>query len=646
MTPVRTARSALIEALAAAIVSVVVVTVGLYAFSLVQWPSFNGSHVTRAITTVGQVASFVVIGLSVWLLRSRSRPVLAKLLSWIGLSSFVTVTLGMPLAATKLYLFGVSVDQEFRTEYLTRLTDTAALRDMTYADIPPYYPAGWFWVGGRIANLLGLDGWEAFKPYAIGSLAVACVVALVLWSHLVRKDLAVLAATAVAALALAYASPESYGAVVAVFVPPVLILAWGGLARPVPVGPNDTPGPVGGPHVTLGPHRAGGWAAAIGVGLFLGFAASVYTLYLGFAAFTVTVMALVVAALAIRESRTWRVALVPLAKLVVIAAIAGLIALVVWAPYLKASLTGTTAESGTALHYLPDSGASLPFPMLQASLLGALCMVGTIWIVVRIKDSRRAQALGIGVVASYLWALLSMAVTAVGTTLLGFRLEPVLLLMLGAAGVFGFVEGARAAYLVASESPRVRTVTVVVGVVGALAFAQDIPHVLQNEIDVAYTDTDGDGVRADQRPPSAVSYYADVDTALQAAIPRTRDDTVVLTADTTFLAYYPYLGFQGLTSHYANPLAQFDARAAAIEDWSTSDDAAQLIGKLETTPWRAPDAFLFRRGADGYTLRLAEDVYPNDPNVRRYTVSFPESLFDDPRFEVQDIGPFVLVTRK
>jgi galactan 5-O-arabinofuranosyltransferase len=606
-------------------VSIVVVTAGLYAFSLIQWPSFNGSHVTRAITTVGQVASFVLIGVSVWLLHRGIRPLVAKTLSWIGLSAFVTVTLGMPLAATKLYLFGVSVDQEFRTEYLTRLTDTAALRDMTYADLPPYYPAGWFWVGGRVANLLGLDGWEAFKPYAIGSLAVACVVALVLWSHLVRRDLAVLVATAVTALALAYASPESYGAVIAVFVPPVLVLAWGALARS------------GG---------RSGWAAVVGVGAFLGFAATFYTLYLGFAAFTVTLMALVVAAVSVRESRSWRAALTPAYKLITMAVIAGLIALIVWAPYLKASLTGATAESGTALHYLPDAGASLPFPMLQLSLLGALCMIGTIWIVVRIKDSRRAQALGMGVVAAYLWSLLSMAVTAIGTTLLGFRLEPVLLLILGAAGVFGFVDGARALYLVAGESTRVRTVTVVVGVVGALAFAQDIPHVLQNEIDVAYTDTDGDGVRADQRPPSAVSYYADVDAALQAAVPRSRDDTVVLTADTTFLAYYPYFGFQGLTSHYANPLAQFDARAAAIADWATSENSDQLIDKLSVTPWRAPDAFLFRRGADGYTLRLAEDVYPNDPNVRRYTVSFPESLFDDPRFEVQDIGPFVLVTRR
>ncbi len=55
--------------------------------------------------------------------------------------------------------------------------------------------------------------------------------------------------------------------------------------------------------------------------------------------------------------------------------------------------------------------------------------------------------------------------------------------------------------------------------------------------------------------------------------------------------------------------------------------------------------FVFRKSADGYTLRLAEDVYPNDPNVRRYSVSFPKSLFDDPRFTVDEVGPFAIVTR-
>ncbi|WP_159844868.1 galactan 5-O-arabinofuranosyltransferase [Nocardia sp. CY41] len=640
------------EAALAAIVAAVVAAVGLVAFSLVQWPAFNSSNVTRALTTVGQVGAAVLLAVAIALLRLRKWPWVAKLLSWVGLSTFVTFTLGMPLAATKLYLFGVSVDQEFRTEFLTRLTDSAALRDMTYADLPSFYPAGWFWIGGRVGNLLGLDGWEMFKPYAIGFLAVAAVVALVLWSQLIRADWAVGVTAASTAVTLAYAAPEAYSAVIVLLLPPALVLAWGALYRPL----EDVRNAAGAEQRT-----AGGWGAVVGTGLFLGWAATFYTLYFLVAAFAVALMGLLAAFLAVRARRAadhprrartatdgsrpaWRAAVPPLVRLVVIAVIAGLVALVVWAPYLAKALRGTTASSGTALHYLPESGAELPLPMFQLSLLGALCLLGTIWLVLRGASSRRAQALGIGVAAIYLWTLLSMVATVAGTTLLSFRLEPVLLVLLSVAGAFGFVEGARAIYQALNEPARFRLAAIVVATVGALAFAQDIPHVLTPEITTAYTDTDGDGNRADKRAASAVSHYRKVDEALVAQTGRPRSETVVLTADTSFLSFYPYFGFQALTSHYANPLADFAGRAETIKSWSKLKTSQELLDALAASPWRAPDAFLFRRNGEAYTLRLAEDVYPNDPNVARYSVTFPEELFADPRFTTTNIGPFTLVT--
>ncbi|MFD3510470.1 galactan 5-O-arabinofuranosyltransferase [Nocardia sp. NPDC058666] len=613
------------EGVAAAFVALVVASVGLFAFSAVQWPAFNSSNVTRALTTVGQVVSVALLVVSVVLIRARKWPWVAKLLSWVGISSFVTVTLGMPLAATKLYLFGVSVDQEFRTEYLTRLTDSAALRDMTYVDLPPFYPAGWFWIGGRVGNVLGMDGWEVFKPYAIGLLAVAAAVALVLWMQLVRADMAVGAAAAVTAMTLAYASPEAYGAVLIVFIPPVLVLAWGALHR-----------------------RSGGWGAVLGTGVFLGVAACFYTLYLAIAAFTVVIMAVVAAGLAVQAQRdgrrVWRAGVAPLVKVVAIGGIAIVLALVVWTPYLLKMLSGAKMPSGNAFHYLPESGAQLAFPMLEFSLRGALCMIGVLWLVVRAGSSRRAQALGIGVVSIYLWTLLSMAATAAGTTLLSFRLEPVLLALLAAAGVFGFVEGATAIYQALNEPAPMRTAAAAIAVLGALAFAQTIPTVLTHEIDTAYTDTDGNGERADQRKPSAVTHYREIDAALQAQTGRPRDESVVLTADTSFLAFYPYWGFQALTSHYANPLSDFKARAETIAAWSKLPNSPALVEALTKSPWRSPDAFLFRTDGDNYTLRLAEDVYPNDPNVKRYTVTFPKSLFIDPTFTPTPIGPFTLIT--
>ncbi|APE32763.1 hypothetical protein BOX37_00860 [Nocardia mangyaensis] len=697
------------EAAVGALVALVVTVVGLYAFSAVQWPAFNSSHVTRALTTVGQFVAVALLAVAVALIRLRKWPVVAKLASWVGISGFVTVTLGMPLAATKLYLFGISVDQEFRTQYLTRLTDSAALRDMNYVDMPPFYPAGWFWLGGRVGNVLGMDGWEVFKPYSIGLLAVAAVVALVLWTQLVRADLAVGAAAAVTAMTLAYASPEAYGAVLVLFIPPVLILAWGALHRP---------------------SGRGGWGAVLGTGLFLGVAACFYTLYLAIAAFTVVLMAVLAAVLAVYARRTadrrasrsasararktaaisengdsataasadaaddrsestdasafagtssattgapsgpagavvtateaprtdsapWRAAIASLTRLVAIGAISGVLALVVWAPYLLEMVSGAEIPSGSAFHYLPEAGAQLAFPMLEFSLRGGLCLIGVLWLVVRAGSSRRAQALGIGVVAIYLWTLLSMTATAAGTTLLSFRLEPVLLALLAAAGVFGFVEGGRAVYQALNEPAPLRTTAAVVAVLGALAFAQSIPTVLTHEIDTAYTDTvptdvpDADGTygeRADQRKPSAVAYYHEVDEAILAHTGHPQSETVVLTADTSFLAYYPYFGFQALTSHYANPLADFKGRADTIAAWSELDSSPALLDALSAAPWRAPDAFLFRRDGDNYTLRLAEDVYPNDPNVKRYTVTFPAALFTDPAFTTTDIGPFTLIT--
>ncbi len=603
----------------AVVVAVVVAAISLVAISRVEWPAYNSSNQLHALTTVGQFSCLAGILASGWLWR-RGRQMAARAAALVFLSAFSVVTLAMPLGATKLYLFGISVDQQFRTEYLTRLTDTAGLHDMTYFGLPPYYPPGWFWLGGRLAALTGTPAWEMFKPWAITSIAIAVVLALVLWASMIRFEYALIVSTATTAAALAYTPAEPYAAIIAVLLPPVFVLAWSGLR---------------------GSTRRGGWAAVIGTGIFLGVTALFYTLLFGYAAFTLAIMGVLLAV----ARRTWD----PLLRLVVIGAIAGAIALIGWGPYLVAAINGHPADSGTAQHYLPADGAELSFPMLQFTLLGGLCMIGTIWLAVRARSSTRAGALAIAVVAVYAWSLLSMLTTLVRTTLLSFRLQPTLTVLLAAAGAFGFVEAtlAIARRYRPEVGRRVVVAATVLGAAGALGFCQDIPNVLKPDLVVAYTDTDANGHRADRRPPGAEQYYREIDAKIQAVTGRPRDETVVLTADYSFLSYYPYYGFQGLTSHYANPLAQFTERAHAIESWATLTTADQFISALDKLPWKPPTVFLMRRGAnDSYTLRLASDVYPNQPNVRRYHVTLDKKLFDDPRFDVSTVGPFVLAIRK
>lgn len=599
-------------------VAVIITAVSLVAIARVEWPAYNSSNQLHALTTVGQFACLAGL-LASGLVWRRGRRLIARSGALVFLSAFSVVTLAMPLGATKLYLHGISVDQAFRTEYLTRLTDTEALRDMTYSGLPPFYPAGWFWIGGRLADLTGTPGWEMFKPWAIISITIAVVLAFVLWASMIRFEYALVVATATAAASLAYSPAEPYAAIITVLLPPMFVLAWSGLR---------------------GGSRNGGWAAVVGTGIFLGVAGLFYTLLLAYAAFTFTIMALVLAAARRRFE--------PLVRLVVIAVISGAITLIGWAPYLLAAIDGQPADSGTAQHYLPAAGASLEFPMLRFTLLGALCMLGTVWLVWRARSSTRAGALTIAVLAVYAWSLLSMLTTLVGTTLLSFRLEPTLTVLLTAAGAFGFIEVTRAAAARVKQENATRVVAVAatLGALGAVTFSQDIPDVLRSDIVVAYTDTDGTGKRADRRPPGAERYYREIDAKITEVTGVPRNETVVLTADYSFLSYYPYYGFQGLTSHYANPLAQFEKRADAIESWATLTDADQFIDALDNLPWKAPTVFLMRRGADDtYTLRLASDVYPNQPNVRRYHVALDEALFDDPRFVVSSIGPFALAIR-
>ena len=259
--------------------------------------------------------------------------------------------------------------------------------------------------------------------------------------------------------------------------------------------------------------------------------------------------------------------------------------------------------------------------MLQFTLLGGLCMIGTLWLAVRARSSTR-QAPHIAVLAVYAWSLLSMLTTLARTTLLSFRLQPTLTVLLAAAGAFGFVEAALAIAAEPARSRQARRGRSGGSRIGRCARVlpghserAQARHRRRLHRHRAY------GQRADRRPPGAEQYYREIDAKIQAVTGQPRNQTVVLTADYSFLSYYPYYGFQGLTSHYANPLAQFDQRAAAIEGWATLTNADQFIAALDKLPWKPPTVFLMRRGAnDTYTLRLAADVYPNQPNVRRYHV--------------------------
>lgn len=626
-------------------------------FSLLAWwvldqtslPAFNTSMVTRGLATAGTVVVVVAVGaVSLWWLRDehlrkdrtagldgrpaprpRWRRILTHVVLYLSPAALVTTTVSIPLSATRLYLDGIQVDQMFRTQFLGRMATTLANQDMNYIDMPTYYPLGWFWLGGRLADVLGMPGWEVYQPWAIVSLAVAGSILVPVWQRIVGSlPVAAGIALVTTCVTLVMSADEPYAAVIAMGVPAVCAVLRTALT--------------------------GSWFTTVALILFFGVSASFYTLFTGVVALSVVLVAV---ACSVLHARRWWV---PLLHLAAIGTGSIAIALITWGPFLWQALTGPEVLESTANHFLPKEGTQVPMPFIAPSVVGLLCLFGLIYLIVRFTDLD-VRVMGTSTVVFYMWSLASMVATLAGTTLLGFRIDLLIVLMMATAGVLALAElrlvGVSWLYpdrLTPVVRRRITTVGMVLMLGAGLFYAQDIPGRNETAIDHAYSDTDGYGERADRYVPDAAAYYGEVEEIVNGH-GRETTETIVLTDENRLLSYFPFYGFNAFTSHYANPLGEFSQRNAAISEWAESswDDASdpeEFRRLLDDAPWQVPDVFVFR-GEDagdldtGWKTHLAEDIYPNQPNVRYEPVFFNPRVFDDADlWSIDQAGPFVVVT--
>ena len=165
-------------------------------------------------------------------------------------------------------------------------------------------------------------------------------------------------------------------------------------------------------------------------------------------------------------------------------------------------------------------------------------------------------------------------------------------------------------------------------------------------------------------PADATVYYAEIDEHLVEKLGK-RSGSTILTDEQHFMSFYPYHAYQAITAHYANPLGEFERRNEAIESWTQITDPDELVAAMdraaEEEGWTAPDALVLRgevpaeeggpAGSDAtpmedaeFSYLIADDIYPNQPNVRFRTVHFPASAFQE-HWDVTQIGPFAVAVR-
>ena len=619
------------------------------------------------------------VALAGWLLLRRGRGADGRgsdgralwALGTVGPAFLAAGHLGLVLHGTPHYLFGLGGDQLNRVAYVTRFADSPALDDVFYADAAPFYPPQWFWVGGRLAALAGVDGWEFYKPYAIVTMAIAGAIAFVTWRWLVPARIAVLLGLVTSVVGVHTNAYEPYSWILICLLPQVVVATLLLCGR-VRAGRDGAPG------AGVGADPGPTWPLVVTIGVYLGWAALGYTLIAGFAALVVGLV-VVGAAWLSRADRGVAVAL--LARLAAMAAISAALALVFWHRFLLALLGGAGTEPSVANDFAPESATRWPLPMFEPSATGVLSLLGLVWILVTVwprgagrvagwgAESVRyrvgpagtvrdpagtvrdddevaslpadralviARALAVLVAASFGWFVLSGLRAVTGSTLLPFRMIPVVGLALALAGVLGALTLARWAVATTPRPSRGRVRAVAV-VLAGLAAVQAVQHVSEEDTEFA-------AVARGQSPvPQGVLG------AIDAMTPgRGPSDLVVVTADHTLYAYRPYFTFQAPAQAYAAPTGRYEERLDELRRWAAAAGPAELAAALDSGPFRAPDVFVLDRADGGWlALPVLVNVMPLEHNNETEQIRFAPRQFADPAlFDVREVGSRVVIVRR
>lgn len=605
--------------------------------TLVQWavnrlPIPRETYVTTALTW----SAVFVLGCAAVVVAWQRWSRLSTIAGWLLPAALTSTVQSLMLFGTPLYLFGTGGDQFFRMQYFQRLTVSASLADDNYAGLPPYYPGGWFWLGGRFANLTGHAAWAAYKPFAILTIAAVSTFAFVMWSLLVsrRKALGVALVLSIAGVIVGPYEPYSWIAIT--LVPPLAVLAW----RLFRAAVNR--------HTSAGPGPA---SVVIGIGLSI--CAATYTLVFGFAVLLVVGIGVVTVVFGRkgdllddeRRSVPGLVRAVVL-RLVLIGLAALPITLLVWGPYLSAALRLPSAGNAAAQFY-PIGMATLGTPMLQPSIMGAICMVGLIWIIVAWRRSSVAQAFGITAVACVLWQFLSTFALFDHTTLLPSHIAAVGEIMLWCAcgfALFDIAEMLPGRFMTVSPGSA-RVLVSALAVLVAVELTQTPPSGLQQLIGGAFTSYDANGQVPDPAHADSSGRYNKqlIDTIAQLSGRRAQDN-VVLTNDDQLLDFAPYHGFQTNKEQYANPLALYPQRNQELTSWATSSTSADFVSRLSKSKFQPPNVFVFTRDKAGnYPFYVVSTNFPYNNTIRQIT--FSAKVFQSPAFRSRNVGPYTVIAR-
>jgi galactan 5-O-arabinofuranosyltransferase len=577
-------------------------------------------YALRAATATAALAAVVALWWSTRRVRVRvgGADLAAALIGAIAGSTVVVSLNGTPFPPG-----GLDADQSFRTAAITRFADEPHLADFTVSALPSFYAPAYFWVLGRAADLAGVEPWRMGK---VGTVTVALLVPVVtylLWRRLVPAYAAALIAAVPLLVADVY---QPYAWLVLFAIVPWWLEAVHGVRR--------AGRPVGNP-VFLG---------LVGALLFL-------TYYYFFFIAALALVLYVVTEAALRRLR-WR----QVGRAALVLAIAAAASAVYWLPLavsmLRAEHARSLANRWFAAHH-PD----LPLPMAEATVTGAVALVGLAYLVGSARRDALSRGLLVLLVAAYAWYALGAAAAAVDMPLLSFRGKPLVPVILLVGGVLGLVRlagllAARAAASARGSSAAPgfgaadvrRAAWALAAVLVVYAGQEFVSDVRDDPLTAqAHSQALPDGSlppHHDEEAEVPDPPAAELRSIIDGMVHGDAGPAVLLSDREDILALYPYAGFLQWSAHYAHPASEFDQRVAVLEGLAGAADADEFAAGVRDNPYQSIDAFVLRPDGDDLVLAYAADDFPL--GVRTEQIRFPRDLFAEEHFDLVAAGAHVV----
>ena len=564
-----------------------------------------------AILVVAAVAAAAM-----WWARRRGRvwdaDLLPALMGGLGALTILTALNGTPFD-----LYGLQGDQHFRTEYVTRFADDWRGADYTYRGLPAYYAPTYFWLLGRAADLGGIEPYHMLKYGTIAVVFLAPIASYLLWRQIVSPRVAALISVA---LLIVPTLNETYAWIVLVAFVPWWLLVGHNVGRP---------GVRRWHPVVLG---------LVGAVLFTTYYYYFFIIPLALAGEAVVARA--------RDRLAWRQIGRNVGRTFTILGVAALGSAVYWAPL---AWNFVTAEDFTPLNnrWLTVHSGTLALPMLEPSVLGALCLAGLVFLVATVKEAL-PRAMTVLLVSLFIWHAVGYVAALIDMPLMSFRMrEMVPILMLAAA----MMAAARVAALAAPHVSRdVIWRFAATGVMLLVVLAGNhFVNLVLDQSRTAHNQTLPSGTLPSgslPNPGSTAPAPTPPETLRTIIDARYQGDghPVVLTSRADLLAYYPYYGFVQWNANYSHPTAQFRGRIDFLTELARAGSPLEFAERLDNNRYDRIDVLVLPYDGGTLTFRYWDDAFPYGTVGR--DILIPRFLVTTDYFAISLAGDMLVAVRQ